>query len=70
VYAIVGLDDTADTLGTSFADEMGKFLIKGLPAGTYKVSFSPAEGYTISDISDVAVTIGNVTDLGVVTVNE
>jgi hypothetical protein len=66
VYAIVGLD----TLGTSFADETGKFLIKGLPAGTYKVTFSPATGYTISAISDVAVTIGNVTDLGVVTVNE
>jgi hypothetical protein len=66
VYAIVGLD----TVGTSFADETGKFLIKGLPAGTYKVTFSPATGYTISDISDVAVTIGNVTDLGVVTVNE
>jgi hypothetical protein len=66
VYAIVG----TDTVGTSFADETGKFLIKGVPAGTYKVTFSPATGYTISDISDVAVTVGNVTDLGVVTVNQ
>jgi hypothetical protein len=66
VYATIGFD----TLGTSFADETGKFLIKGLPAGTYKVTFSPATAYTISDISDVAVTVGNVTDLGVVIVNE
>jgi hypothetical protein len=62
VYAIIG----QDTLGTSFADITGNFFIGGLPAGTYRVSFAPATGYTISDKTDVAVTLGNITDLGVV----
>lgn len=60
VYAIQGLD----TLGTSFANETGHFMIKGLSAGTYTVSFTPAEGYAIDPVNDVVVTIGNVTQLG------
>jgi hypothetical protein len=64
VYAIIA----PDTLGTTFADSTGAFLIKGLPAGTYTVSFAPASGYVITDKTGVIVTIGNVTDLGVVTV--
>lgn len=64
VFAIAGLD----TLGSSFADETGNFLIKGLPAGSYTVSFAPAVGYVIADKTNVAVTIGNVTDLGSVLV--
>jgi hypothetical protein len=66
VFAIIGLD----TLGSSFADETGRFMIKGLSEGSYTVSFSPAEGYTIDDINNVIVTVGNVTNVGVVTVNE
>jgi len=66
VYVING----TDTVGTSFADDAGKFLVKGIPAGTYTVSFAPATGYAITDITNVNVTIGNVTDLGVVTVND
>jgi hypothetical protein len=64
VFAIAG----DDTLGTSYADDAGKFLIKGLPAGTYTVSFSAKEGYSIEDKTGVSVTIGNVTDIGTVTV--
>ena len=66
VYAIV---DT-DTLGTSFANETGKFMIKGLPAGTYLVSFEPAEGFVMEDVEGVEVTVGNITDLGEVLVEE
>ena len=62
VYAIIG----ADTVGTAFADEGGKFLIKGLDAGTYFVSIIPKEGYTAVDKTDVVVTVGNVTDLGII----
>ena len=64
VYVIDGMD----TLGTSFADETGHFLIKGLPEGTYTVSFAPASGYSIEAVSSVPVTIGNVTDIGEVAV--
>lgn len=66
VYAIIG----SDTLGTSFANEAGNFMIKGLAAGTYKISFSPAEGFTITDIEGVEVSVGAVTHLGEITVVE
>jgi hypothetical protein len=62
VYAIAD----ADTVGTAFADEAGKFLIKGLDAGTYLVSIVPKEGFTTVDKTDVVVTVGNVTDLGTI----
>lgn len=66
VYVINGLD----TVGTSFADTAGKFLVKGVPAGTYTVSFAPATGYTIANKTGVVVTTGTVTDLGTVTVSQ
>lgn len=62
VYAIVG----NDTVGTAFADEAGKFMIKGLDAGTYFVSIVPKLGYTTVDKTDVEVAIGSVTDLGII----
>ncbi|MBX2969993.1 MAG: DUF4382 domain-containing protein [Cyclobacteriaceae bacterium] len=64
VYAIIA----NDTLGTTFANDEGKFMIKGLQPGTYTISFSPATGYSIEDIADVDVTLGNVTNLGEVAV--
>lgn len=64
VYAIMN----SDTIGTTFADSTGAFLIKGLAAGTYTVSFAPATGYTIDDQTGVIVTVGNVTDLGIIIV--
>lgn len=66
VYAI----HESDTVGTTFANELGKFMIKGVPAGTYKVSFQPATGYLIEDIDGVVVTTGVVTSVGAVTVVE
>ena len=65
VYATVG----TDTLGTTFADATGHFLIKGLPEGIYTVSFAPATGYTIAAKTGVIVTNNNVTDIGQVDVN-
>jgi Domain of unknown function (DUF4382) len=62
VYAIVG----SDTVGTAFTDELGKFLLKGLPAGTYLVSLQPKDGFATVDKTDVEVTVGNVTDLGTI----
>ena len=65
VYAIVG----TDTLGTAFADQInGKFLLRGLPAGTYKVTFEPKTGYQPMVQESVAVSVGNVTNLGTVTI--
>lgn len=65
VYAII--ED--DTLGTTFANAEGKFLIKGLQPGTYTVSFAPATGFVIEDKTGVLVTLGNVSDLGFIPVS-
>jgi len=64
VYAIQGID----TVATTYTDDLGKFLLQGIPAGTYVVSFSPTAGYVSQQKENVIVTIGNTTDLGVITI--
>jgi hypothetical protein len=64
VYAIAG----TDTVGTAFADPLtGRFLIKGLAAGTYKITFEPATGFVGTVKENVTVSVGVVTDLGIIT---
>ena len=65
IYAVSNLD----TLGTTYADSTGNFLIRGLPAGTYDVIFSPNSNFSLTEKEDVTVQIGQVTDLGVVAIN-
>ena len=62
IYAISG----TDTLGTAFADDMGKFLVRGIPAGAYTVSIVPGGTYVAIQKTGVSVTVGNVTDLGTI----
>jgi hypothetical protein len=64
VYAIMN----ADTLGTTFCDTTGHFLIRGLPAGSYTVAFQPSETFLPTTKAGVAVTLGSVTDIGIVEV--
>jgi len=58
----------SDTVASSYSDEFGNFLVQGVPAGTYVVSFSPKAGYITQQHENVIVTIGNVTNLGVITI--
>jgi hypothetical protein len=58
----------SDTVATSYTDDAGRFLLRGVPAGTYVVSFNPKAGYESQQKENVIVTIGNVTDLGVITI--
>lgn len=59
---VLGMTDTLST----YADELtGKFLIPGVPEGTYEIIFTPEVG-TPKDTSNVQVTIGEVTDIGTV----
>ena len=62
VFAINGVDTVAST----YADEAGKFLLQGVPAGTYIVSFDPKDGFDPFQKTDVSVSTGTVTDLGIV----
>lgn len=64
VFAISG----DDTVATSYADETGKFLLKGVLPGAYTVSFDPKDGYAPYQKTNVTVTLGNVTDLGEITI--
>ncbi|MBI1768429.1 MAG: DUF4382 domain-containing protein [Bacteroidetes bacterium] len=67
VYALSG----TDTVETAYADQStGKFLLKGLSAGNYKVSFAPKSGYLPKSVDNVSVTVGNVTDLGTVKISQ
>ena len=64
VFAITGVD----TVATTYADETGKFLLRGVPEGTYVVSFDPKEGFDPFQKEGVSVATGAVTDLGVVAI--
>jgi hypothetical protein len=66
IYAVMN----DDTLGTSYADTTGHFLIRGLPEGTYNLLFAPNSAYLPTEKAGVAVQIGNVTDVGVVTIDQ
>lgn len=56
-----------DTIGTLIAAD-GSFLIGGVPAGTYDVTFSAVAGFSDITVNDVNVQTGNVTTLGVINI--
>lgn len=64
VFAIAG----TDTVATAYTDEMGKFILRGVPSGSYTVSFNPKEGFEPQQSENVTVTVGSVTDLGTITI--
>lgn len=66
IYAING----SDTLGTTYTDSEGHFLLKGIPAGTYEVHFVPNSDYVFVEKDNVNVEVGVVTDLETVTIEE
>jgi hypothetical protein len=61
IYAIAG----QDTLGTTYSDSTGHFLLRGIPAGSYELVFIPATGYKVVEKDPVTVQTGVVTDVGV-----
>lgn len=56
-----------DTAGT-YIDGDGSFLISGLPAGSYAVTFSAVAGFTDLTVPGVIVNTGVVTNMGVVNI--
>jgi hypothetical protein len=65
---VIYVIQVSDTVATAFTDEAGNFLVRGVPAGTYTVSFSPKDGYIPMQFNSVNVTLGNVTSLGTVVI--
>lgn len=66
IYAISG----TDTLGTTYADSTGHFLLRGIPAGSYDVHFVPNSEYEFVEKTGVNVQVGVVTDLQTITIPE
>ncbi len=66
VFAIA---NATDTISSTPADLLtGVFVLRGVPAATYKIAFQPTAGtYKDTTYTNVAVTTGNVTNLGIVT---
>ena len=62
VSAISGTDTLGALPGTD-----GKYLIRGVPAGTWKVFVDGSNGYMDSAILNVNVALGQLTDVGTVT---
>jgi hypothetical protein len=65
VYAIAGTDSTS-----TFADDAGEFLFRGLDEGVYRVVIVPGEGYLELEVEDVDVNNGEITDLGTLILTE
>lgn len=63
--ALLAISGT-DTFGTYADSTTGKFLIRGVPAGTYQVIVDAKPGYTDTTISGVGVVNGQVTDMGTI----
>lgn len=66
IYAING----TDTLGTTYSDSTGHFLLRGIPAGTYDLHFIPNSDYQFAKEEGVNVKVGVVTDVDTVTIPE
>lgn len=66
IFAITG----DDTVATTFPDDAGLFLLRGIPAGTYTVTFEPNENFAKHQVENVAVETGNVTTMEPVTLTE
>jgi hypothetical protein len=57
-----------DTIG-GFADDYGRFLIKGVPAGTYTVKFYTTDPYVDKTLTNVSVSNDRIQELGTVDIN-
>lgn len=61
VFTVAG----SDTIGTIAGDD-GHFLLRGVPAGSYTVTFQPKSGYVEKSVSNVNVALGEVTPMDTV----
>jgi hypothetical protein len=55
----------SDTLG-SYAGEDGRFLLKGIPEGTYSILFEPVDPYLPQSLDNITVVNGQVTKIDTV----
>jgi hypothetical protein len=58
-----------DSVGT-FTDDNGKFVIRGLKSGNYKLIFTPNEGFQEKIKEDITTELGKVNNIGLVELDE
>ena len=66
VYAIQG----TDTITSTFTNDVGRFLVRGLDTGDYIISIVPEEPYQSNTTNGVTVNVGNMTDLGTIVLTQ
>jgi hypothetical protein len=66
IYAITN----NDTVGTTYCDSTGHFLLRGLPSNTYKLVFDAGTEYQQVEKANVTVQKGVVTDVGTIQIPE
>lgn len=64
IYALQGLD----TIASTFPDEDGAYMLRGIPDGTYDISFDLDDADPMIDqlVNGVNVSVGEVTDMGTI----
>ena len=67
---VVAIDESGSEITTSFTNENGEFLLRGLPAGNYTLRIDPDTESGLSSVTTdpIAVEIGVVADAGTITV--
>ena len=61
--ALIEATNGTDTFST-LSGSQGKFLIRGVPAGTYSVTITPQPAFQAKTVSNITVTVGNQTNMG------
>lgn len=60
IYAISALKDTVSTMADTLS---GKFMVRGLAAGTYKLSFDPVTPFRDTTLQNIIISSGTITKL-------
>lgn len=69
---IVHIIAATDTIATALPNQDGFFMFRGLPQGSYKVSYDAdnATGYIDENVNNVGVVFGQINDLGIKTLHQ
>jgi len=56
-----------DTVASAFTNAEGRFFVRGLPSGSYRLSILPKEGFEQETIENVSVNAGQITEVSSLT---
>jgi len=62
--------NTVDTIGSAMPDALGRFMVRGIDAGSYTVLYQGINNYRDTSKANVTVATGSVTDVGTQTLTQ